>query len=64
MKALTINVQIQFDQHNEKDVVDYSVDTIQHINKVLQREFPDISPVIFTGGIDKADIEVQGIGAE
>ena len=59
MKSLTINVQIQFDQHNEKNITDYSVEMLEHINKVLLREFPDISPVIFTGGIDDSDITVQ-----
>ncbi len=56
MKSLTITTSIQFDQYSEIDSVEYAVDTIEKINKVLQREFNDISPIIFSQNISCADI--------
>ena len=34
------------------------METIDRINEVIQREFNDISPIIFGNNIDSSDIEV------
>jgi len=59
MKTILAKVQIQFDQFNENDSEIYVKETIDKINAVLQREFNDISPIIFGNNIDSSDIEVS-----
>lgn len=56
MSVLTISVQIQFDQYQDGDPKTYSIAILDEMNKVLQREFNDISPLIFTNSIDDSDI--------
>ena len=58
MKSIIAKVQIQFDQYSDKDSEQYAMDTIDRINEVLQREFNDISPIIFGNNIDSSDIEI------
>lgn len=58
MKSIIAKVQIQFDQYSDKDSEQYTMETIDRINEVLQREFNDISPIIFGNNIDSSDIEI------
>ena len=58
MKSIIAKVQIQFDQYSDKNSEQYTMETIDKINEVLQREFDDISPIIFGNNIDSSDIEV------
>lgn len=58
MKSIIAKVQIQFDQYSDKDSEQYTMETIGRINEVLQREFGDISPIIFGNNIDSSDIEI------
>jgi hypothetical protein len=58
MKSIIAKVQIQFDQYSDNDSEQYTMETINRINEVLQREFNDISPIIFGNNIDSSDIEV------
>ena len=58
MKTIIAKVQIQFDQYSDNDSEQYAMETIGRINEVLQREFNDISPIIFGNNIDSSDIEV------
>tara|TARA_R110000782_G_scaffold81359_2_gene160755 strand:- start:747 stop:947 length:201 start_codon:yes stop_codon:yes gene_type:complete len=58
MKSIIAKVQIQFDQYSDKDSEQYTMETINRINEVLQREFNDISPIIFGNNIDSSDIEI------
>ena len=58
MKTIIAKVQIQFDQYSDNDSEQYTMETINRINEVLQREFNDISPIIFGNNIDSSDIEV------
>jgi len=58
MKSIIAKVQIQFDQYSDKDSEQYTIETIDRINEVLQREFNDISPIIFGNNIDSSDIEI------
>jgi len=58
MKSIIAKVQIQFDQYSDKDSEQYTMETIDKINEVLQREFNDISPIIFGNNIDSSDIEI------
>lgn len=58
MKSIIVKVQIQFDQYTDNDSEQYTMETIDRINEVLQREFNDISPIIFGNNIDSSDIEV------
>lgn len=59
MKSIIAKVQIQFDQYSDKDSEQYTMETIDKINEVLQREFNDISPIIFGNNIDSLDIEIN-----
>jgi hypothetical protein len=59
MKSIIAKVQIQFDQYTDNDSAQYTMDTIDRINKVSQREFNDISLIIFGNNIDSSDIEVS-----
>lgn len=58
MKSIIAKVQIQFDQFSDDCSEQYTMETIDRINEVLQREFNDISPIIFGNNIDSSDIEV------
>lgn len=58
MKSIIAKVQIQFDQFDNKNSEQYVMETIDRINEVIQREFNDISPIIFGNNIDSSDIEV------
>ena len=58
MKSIIAKVQIQFDQYSDKDSEQYTMETIDRINEVLQREFNDISPIIFGNNIDSSDIKI------
>ncbi len=58
MKTIIAKVQIQFDQFSDGNSEQYTMETIERINEVLQREFNDISPIIFGNNIDSSDIEV------
>lgn len=58
MKNLTVNVQIQFDQFDNGDSVEYAQNALNKMTEILQRNFDDISPIIFTQGIDSSDVEV------
>ena len=58
MKSIIAKVQIQFDQYSDKDSEQYTMETIDRINEVLQREFNDISPIIFGNNIDSSDMEI------
>lgn len=58
MKSIIAKVQIQFDQYSDKDSLQYTMETIDRINEVLQREFNDISPIIFGNNIDSSDVEI------
>lgn len=58
MKSIIAKVQIQLDQYTDEDSELYVMETIDKINAVLQREFNDISPLIFGNNIDSSDIEV------
>lgn len=58
MKSIIAKVKIQFDQYSDNDSEQYTMETINRINEVLQREFNDISPIIFGNNIDSSDIEV------
>ena len=58
MKSIIAKVQIQFDQYSDKDSEQYTMETINRINEVLQREFNDISPIIFGNNIDSSDIKI------
>lgn len=59
MKSIIVKVQIQFDQYTDNDSEQYTMETIGKINEVLQREFNDISPIIFGNNIDSSNIEVS-----
>lgn len=59
MKSIIAKVQIQFDQYLDNDSEQYTMETIDRINEVLQREFNDISLIIFGNNIDSSDIEVS-----
>ena len=59
MKSIIAKVQIQFDQFSDDDSEQYVMETINKINAVLQREFNDISPIVFGNNIDSSDIEVS-----
>lgn len=58
MKTIIAKVQIQFDQYSDNDSEQYTMETIDRINEVLQSEFNDISPIIFGNNIDSSDIEI------
>ena len=58
MKSIIVKVQIQFDQYSDKDSEQYTMETINRINEVLQREFNDISPIILGDNIYSSDIEI------
>lgn len=59
MKSIIAKVQIQFDQFSDEDSEMYTMKVMDKINSVLQREFNDISPIIFGNNIDSSDIEVS-----
>lgn len=59
MKTIIAKVQIQFDQYSDTNPEQYTMETIGRINEVLQREFSDISPIIFGNNIDSSDVEVS-----
>jgi hypothetical protein len=59
MQTILAKVEIQFDQFSDGDPELYTMETINKINEVLQREFNDISPLIFGNNIDSSDIEVS-----
>jgi len=58
VKTATVTVQIQFDIYDgdEKEQV---ISTLHNINKLLQSQMDDISPIIFTNGIDSSDIDID-----
>ena len=58
MKVITAKVTIQFDQDTDGDPVEYTKDILEGINHVIQNAYDDISPLIFTNGLDHSDIEV------
>jgi hypothetical protein len=58
MKSIIAKVQIEFDQFDNKNSEQYVMETIGRINEVIQREFNDISPIIYCNNIDSSDIEV------
>lgn len=64
MKSILAKVQIQFDQFSDEDSEMYAMETIDKINEVLQREFQDISPIIYGNNIDSSDIEVSSVTDE
>lgn len=59
MKNLTVTVQIQFDQYGDGDSTEYAIKKLDEVNQVLQREFDDVSPIIFTNSIDSSDVHVD-----
>jgi len=59
MKTILAKVQIQFDQFTDENSEQYTMEVVEKINEVLQREFNDISPIIFGNNIDSSDIEVS-----
>ena len=59
MRSIIVKVQIQFDQFGKDDSENYTAETLNKMNTVLQREFPDICPGIFANNIDSSDIEVS-----
>ena len=61
MKTLLIKVQIQFDQPEDENSIEYAVATIGLINERLQIEFSDISPHIYSTHIDSSDIDITEI---
>lgn len=46
MKSITVNVQIQFDQFNNQDPIQYAHSILGMINAYLEKEFEDICPQI------------------
>ena len=60
MKTLTVNVQIQFDQFGDGDSLDYAIEKLNQINQTLGVHYSDVSPIIFTSGLDSSDVKVEG----
>ena len=61
MKTILVKVQMQFDQFSNENSEQFVMSTIDRINSVLQKEFSDISPIIFGNNIDSSDIEVVNV---
>ena len=59
MKSIIAKVQIQFDQYSDNDSEQYTMETINMINEVLQREFNDISPIIFCNLKKMSLVEIE-----
>ncbi len=60
MKNLTVTVQIQFDQFDDNaNSVEYAAAKLDAMSASLNSMYGDISPVIFTSGLDASDIYVD-----
>lgn len=51
------NLKIQFDAPEGNNVLELVQNEIDAINEILQANFPNSQPQIFTSGIDNSDIE-------
>jgi len=61
MKAVTVNVQIQFDAEgvSKENITNYVREGIDLVNLELQRSGIGSQPQILSSGLDRSDIEVQ-----